>query len=805
MKGKMLAATATVLLLLPALFLPPVAPAASVDPFQAAGLGYGPARAWGYNYHGQLGNGNDTSSNVPVQVSGLSGAVAVAAGDGHSLALMADGTVKAWGCNYYGQLGNGNNISSNVPVQVWGLTGAVAVAAGYNHSLALMADGTVTAWGDNSYGQLGIGSTGGSSTTPVQVYGLTGAVAVAGGGYHSLALMADGTVRAWGYNYYGQLGNGNNTSSNVPVHVSGLSGAVAVAGGGYHSLALMADGTVRAWGYNGYGELGNGNNTPSNKPVQVWGLMGAVAVAGGSYHSLALMLDGTVRAWGLNDFGQLGNGSTGGSSNMITYVSGITRAKAVAGGGQHSLALMADGTARAWGRNGEGQLGNGNNTSSNVPVSVSGLTGAVAAAGGSYHSLAIPAHTWYLAEGSTYGGMESWVCVQNPNAFPVTVDLSFMTETGPVTGPQDFPIPGNSRYSFLLNSLVPGKKDVSTKVISSGGGVVCERPVYGPGKAWAHDSVGVTSPAHTWYLAEGSTYGSMESWVCVQNPNPNQVAVDLIFMTETGPVLGPQNFPIPGNSRYSFLLNSLVPGKKDVSTQVISTGGGVVCERSVYGPGKAWAHDSVGAIFPSSNWYLAEGSTYGGMESWVCVQNPNGVEVRVNLFFTTETDAVTGPQNFPIPGNSRYSFFLNSLVPGKKDVSTKVISTGGEVVCERPVYGPGKAWAHDSVGAIFASSVWYLAEGSTYGGMESWVCVQNPYPIPVTVDLTFMTETGPVPGPYNFAIAPYTRYSFFLNSLVPNKKSVSTRVVSHFGAVVCERSVYGPGKAWAHDSLGCCN
>ncbi len=106
------------------------------------------------------------------------------------------------------------------------------------------------------------------------------------------------------------------------------------------------------------------------------------------------------------------------------------------------------------------------------------------------------------------------------------------------------------------------------------------------------------------------------------------------------------------------------------------------------------------------------------------------------------------------------------------------------------------------MGVTSPAYTWYLAEGSTYGGMETWVCVQNPNPVPVTVDLSFMTETGSVPGPYNFSISPYSRYSFLLNSLVPNKKNVSTRVVSHFGGVVCERSVYGPGKAWAHDSIG---
>ncbi|MBC7247148.1 MAG: hypothetical protein H5T73_05140 [Actinobacteria bacterium] len=788
-------------LLLAALLLLPASLGASSEPWRAAGFAYGPAQAWGANDSGQLGNGNNTDSNVPVSVSGLSGAVAVAGGWTHSLALMGDGTVRAWGANDSGQLGDGTNTTSNLPVSVSGLTGAVAVAAGERHSLALMGDGTVRAWGWNGDGELGNGNYI-SSNVPVQVSGLTGAVAVAAGERHSLALMGDGTVRAWGANTQGQLGNGTNTTINVPVSVSGLSGAVAVAAGGYHSLALMGDGTVRAWGANFNGELGNGTTGGlSNVPVSVSGLSGAVAVEAGMNHSLALMGDGTVRAWGANFNGQLGNGNNT-SSNVPVQVAGLSGAVAVAAGGYHSLALMGDGTVRAWGANSNGQLGNGNNTDSNVPVQVSGLSGAVALAGGYFHSLAAPSCSWYLAEGSTYGGMESWVCVQNPNGFPVTVDLSFMTETGPVPGPQDFTIDGNSRYSFLLNSLVPGKKDVSTKVVSSGGGVVCERSVYGPGKAWAHDSVGATSPAPGWYLAEGSTYGGMESWVCVQNPNQGAVTVDLSFMTETGPVPGPQDFTIAGNSRYSFFLNSLVPGKKDVSTKVVSSGGGVVCERPVYGAGKVWAHDSVGATSPAPDWYLAEGSTYGGMESWVCVQNPNSSSVYVNLSFMTETGPVPGPQNFTIAGNSRASFFLNSLVPGKKDVSTRVTGICAVVVCERSVYGPGKAWAHDSVGATSPSDTWYLAEGSTYGGMESWVCVQNPNPGAVTVSLSFMTETGPVPGPQDFTIAGNSRASFFLNSLVPGKKDVSTKVVSSGGGVVCERPVYGPGKAWAHDSIG---
>jgi hypothetical protein len=247
----------------------------------------GTPSAWGYNYSGQLGNGTNTNSNVPVQVSGLTGAVALAGGAIHGLAARLDGTVWAWGFNGTGQLGNGTNTNSNVPVQVSGLTGAVALAGGLGHSLAARSDGTVWAWGRNFYGQLGNG-TNTDSNVPVQVSGLTGAVAVAGGSEHSLAARSDGTAWAWGFNSTGQLGNGTNANSNVPVQVNGLSNAIAVASGGYQSLALRSNGTVWTWGWNAQGQLGNGTNSDSNVPVQAIGLTGIHAVAGGGYHSLAI-------------------------------------------------------------------------------------------------------------------------------------------------------------------------------------------------------------------------------------------------------------------------------------------------------------------------------------------------------------------------------------------------------------------------------------------------------------------------------------------------------------------------------------
>ena len=382
------------------------------------------AYAWGPNSYGKLGNNSTTDSSVPVAVANtgiLAGktVVAVAGGYAHSLALCSDGTVAAWGYNANGQLGNNSTTDSSVPVAV-DSTGildgktVVAVAGGDYHSLALCSDGTVAAWGYNAYGQLGNNSTAYSSV-PV-VVNATGVLAgktvvsVVGGEHHSLALCSDGTVAAWGSNGIGQLGNNSTTDSSVPVVVTTtgvLDGktVVSVAGGAAHSLALCSDGTVAAWGYNAYGQLGNNSTAYSSVPVVVAStelLAGktVVSVAAGYFYSLALCSDGTVAAWGSNGNGQLGNGSTIESSVPVAVANtGVLAGKtvvAVAAGGSDSLALCSDGTVAAWGYNANGQLGNNSTTDSSVPVAVAN-TGALAgktvvavAAGGS-HSLAIVA------------------------------------------------------------------------------------------------------------------------------------------------------------------------------------------------------------------------------------------------------------------------------------------------------------------------------------------------------------------------------------------------------------------------------
>jgi len=425
--------------------------------------------------------------------------------------------------------------------------------------------------------------------------------------------------------------------------------------------------------------------------------------------------------------------------------------------------------------------------------------------------------TWFLAEGATIGGFETWVLVQNPNPAPVNIDIDYMTSTGPVQGPM-VAVPGQSRMSFPVNVTVTDF-DVSTQVTSTGGDVICERAVYwnldGGIRVLGHDSIGVPTSSMTWYLAEGATAGGFETWVLVQNPNPNPVDIDIDYMTSTGPVQGPLD-TVQGQSRKSYLVNNNVTDF-DVSTQVTSLtpGAEIICERAMYwipdgGTQRVLGHDSKGATTTGSTWFLAEGATAGGFETWVLVQNPNPQAVNIDIKFQTASGQVQGPVD-TIFAQSRKSYLVDSWVD-TFDVSTRVDSFGGDVICERAMYWtpPGvtqRALGHDSIGVRNNGGLtWYLAEGATLGGFETWVLVQNPNPAPVTIDMKFQTAAGQVQGPID-NIPAESRKSYLVNNWV-NTFDVSTRVDSTAGGyIICERAMYWsalPTLDWVlgHDSIG---
>ncbi|MCU0975707.1 MAG: hypothetical protein MUC71_05255 [Steroidobacteraceae bacterium] len=321
---------------------------------------------WGYNGEGQRGDG--TSQNVnetPARTTLPAGASAVriAVGARHVLALLADGSVYGWGLNNIGQLGQGDSLPRLTPARVALPGPAVAIAAGRGHSLAVLGDGRVFAWGDNGSGQLGDGSLVFFVNTPQAVPGITEAVDVAAGTGHSLAMLADGRVLAWGGNASGQLGDGTVLRKGTPVD-TGARAVSRIRAGGNISLAITEERILLAWGENSAGQLGLGPSVTTDIPTPTGVAADVVDAAAADTFLLVATTDGRVLASGENAAGQLGNGTTT-ARNVLTQATAVSDALTVSAGGRYfGLAIVADGGVFAWGDNTAEQLGN-----SSLPVS----------------------------------------------------------------------------------------------------------------------------------------------------------------------------------------------------------------------------------------------------------------------------------------------------------------------------------------------------------------------------------------------------------------------------------------------------
>ncbi len=266
------------------------------------------------------------------------------------------------GGNFIGELGNGSRTFSTKPVKI-SLTGVKKVynikRDLYDYSIALMNDGTLRSWGDNQRGQLGDG-TKTRRSSPGAVKGINNVAALALGSDSVLALKNDGTIWGWGSNLDGTLGKSVKNESLTPVRVNNLTDVTALTMGGGSAAALKKDGTVWAWGYNGTGQLGQNIETVSHslEPVKMPGLANVKAIASGYGHMLALKQDGTVWAWGDVDFGSfddLGYDKV----HLVRQIPELSGIIEIAAGDSHSMALKNDGTLWVWGMNKSGQLGNG--------------------------------------------------------------------------------------------------------------------------------------------------------------------------------------------------------------------------------------------------------------------------------------------------------------------------------------------------------------------------------------------------------------------------------------------------------------
>jgi alpha-tubulin suppressor-like RCC1 family protein len=329
----------------------------------------GEVRCWGANDQGQLGDATTVTRSGAVQVRGLAGVTSLAAGGGdHTCALTRDRTVVCWGRNDHGQLGNGTTASSSIPVPVTGLSGAVGLAVGRSHSCAVLADGEVRCWGGNGLGQLGDGSMT-DSTTPVEVVGFPITMtAVTSSADSTCAITERGRVRCWGDNSDGQLATGTTSSSLVAVPATGLDARVTrVAMGDVHGCAVGLTGGVLCWGSGNEGRLGDGSTSGSRATaVPVPSLASGVAGIAAGYGGTCAVRGSAALCWGAVS----GVSGTAGGTPVEVLPSGV---RSVAVGGFHACALLESGGVRCWGANQAGQLGDGTTTASPRPVQVAGL------------------------------------------------------------------------------------------------------------------------------------------------------------------------------------------------------------------------------------------------------------------------------------------------------------------------------------------------------------------------------------------------------------------------------------------------
>ena len=336
----------------------------------------GSVTCWGSGVDFGLGNGSSVNRSVPTAVPGISTAKKVVVGGSFGCALLTNGTVQCWGDNMFGQLGSGQFNHPTTPVAVTGLSGVTDLEAGIAHACAVLTGGTVKCWGNNQSGQLAMAPSMVGEATPVAIAGLTGVSQLALGGDHSCALKTDATMRCWGSNMLGQVGNGAPDATILtPTSPSGLSSVIDIAAGYGHNCVIVSPNpptrTIKCWGSNDSGQTGGNLGTKVPAAISLQPLFPDHLDAYGQNTCVTAVSE--VWCWGDNTFRQLGNNSAVDNSYNAVKVASVTDAATVAVGAGWVCEANNDQTTKCWGSGYAGRLGNGRETNLATPNTVPNL------------------------------------------------------------------------------------------------------------------------------------------------------------------------------------------------------------------------------------------------------------------------------------------------------------------------------------------------------------------------------------------------------------------------------------------------
>jgi alpha-tubulin suppressor-like RCC1 family protein len=412
---------------------------------------------------------------------------------------------------------------------------------------------------------------------------------------------------------------------------------------------------------------------------------------------------------------------------------------------------------------------------------------------------------WYLAEGSTAYGFDTYITIENPNTSQVTAVVEYMTASGRKTRP-DITLPPTSQTVFDPRNDI-GATDFSTKVSCKEGKTIAvdRRMLWqGPGapSVEGHSSIGVSAPATSWYLPEGCSDYGFECWLLIQNPQSTAANCTITYMIEGGvPVM--LHRTIPALSRMSYSMATDI-GARNASI-LVQADVPVIPERSMYRNNRREGHDSIGTTTPAKSYYLAEGTTSWGFTTYVLVQNPNEQAASVKLTYMTDKGPV--PQApFTMPPQSRQTVRVNDAMPGK-DFSTKV-EADVPVIAERAMYwGSGTPLGeacHDSIGLAAPHDEFYLPDGETDQGYETYTLVGNPNASDVQVKISYLTPEGNHTLSFTATVPANSRATFNMADKVPSgRAAVMVETLTAGKKVLVERSMYWNSRGAGTNTIGC--